>query len=120
MTNILDDQVDELLRKAEQRLRHDAVAVSPSHTHSAAELKPSVSTSAGKSSTQQKDLAVRAPIPTLKGPRTQARVSCSHPSPLLHAHSSAWMMLTGRLRHIDMDEHPFWITVTWPHDFFIS
>lgn len=73
MTDILDDQVDELLHQAEQRLRDGAVsaAVNPS----ASGLKATESTGIAKSSIQTKELSVREPIQFQSSSKNQPKVS---------------------------------------------
>lgn len=72
MTDILDDQVDELLHQAERRLRDGAVsaAVIPS----ASGLKATESTGITKSSIQPKELSVREPSQPQSSSKNQPKV----------------------------------------------
>ncbi|KAK7409042.1 mitochondrial 37S ribosomal protein rsm10 [Neonectria punicea] len=83
MTTILDDQVDELLRKAEQRLRNDAASAVTVPDAAVAGVKLDISTAvqsqasgnSANSTTSKTDLSVRAPPQPRTGLSTQAKTT---------------------------------------------
>ncbi|KPM36885.1 37S ribosomal protein S10, mitochondrial [Neonectria ditissima] len=78
MTAILDDQVDELLRQAEHRLRNDAASAVTVPAPSVAGVKLNVSTAvsqASGNSASKTDLSVRAPLQPQTGLSTQRKAT---------------------------------------------
>ncbi|KAK7429500.1 mitochondrial 37S ribosomal protein rsm10 [Neonectria magnoliae] len=82
MTTILDDQVDELLRKAEQRLRDDAASAVTVPAAAVAKVKLDISTTVqsqasgnSASTTSKADLSVRAPPQPRTGLSTQPKAT---------------------------------------------
>lgn len=84
MTDIPDDQVDELLRKAEQRLRNDAASAVTVPTAAVAGVKLDTSTAvqpqpSNSGSSSKTDLSVRAPPQPRTGLVGQAKVRTQPP-----------------------------------------
>lgn len=80
MTDISDDQVDELLRQAEQRLKNDAASAITAPTVAVAGVKAEALTAQqsqpqpSTKSSSSKDLSVRAPTQPHTGQKGQAKV----------------------------------------------
>jgi hypothetical protein len=99
MTDISDDQVDELLRQAEQRLKNDAASAVAVPTTAVAGVKASASKAvepqrSSNSDSSSKDLSVRAPPQPRTGQKAQAKVRARLVSPfVLHTTSSPFRMM---------------------------
>lgn len=113
MTDISDDQIDQLLRQAEKRLRNDT---SSAHSVPAADggVSKAVSASASTPTTtvqkqpsgSKTDLSVREPPQPRTGQKGQAKVSiCSFLSISIPSSDD-----NTAFRHLDMGQYPFWIT----------